>query len=183
MAGGGIGEPATTKPAAPVPTGAPLDGSPKFEAVTPVDMNSPPATAGATSPTTLPAAGAGTPFIGLPPWLSIWSGARHGAGTAPSTGGSGYKPFVPGTNLTGYAGPRAPAVYAPPKPTTPAAAAPAGIFDAPMFDPNSGMYKMPDGSMQFQDRLSASQRAAADAYSNWLLRQKATTWGQYGIPN
>jgi hypothetical protein len=141
MAGGGIGVPTSTtnKPAAPTPAGSPLDGSPKFEAAAPVADASTAAAAAGTSPSTLPATAPGTPFAGLPPWLSMWSGASFGAST-PSSGNpfGGYAPFVPGTALSGYGGPRAPTVYQPPaKPVTaedPAAKKPTGFPEYYDFD-------------------------------------------------
>lgn len=119
MAGGGIptSNPTTT-PVASTATGQPLDGSPKFEAVTPVNMDSAPAGTPSTLPAAAPGAAMGTSFAGLPPWLSMFSGATFGTPSNTASSGMKYQPFVPGTSFTGYAGPRAPTIYQPPAPTT-----------------------------------------------------------------
>lgn len=153
MAGGGVGTSTAPKAAAPIPSGSPLDGSPKFEAAAPVDMNSAPVTAGAGTPTagTLPATG--TTLNGLPPWLSMFTGAGFG-GAAPSAGSSyGYKPFVPGTGMSGYGAYRPPSIYTPPSkpatvaadPTKPSTGVPE-LWDPmtnPWIDTKTGAFKTP----------------------------------------
>lgn len=178
MAGGGIGTPATTTPAAPIPSGSPLDGSPKFEAITPKDVNATEAAATTAAPNL------GTAFAGLPSWLSTWTGAGYGSGgaTTPANGGFKvpYTPFVPGTGLSGYGGARAPTIYRPPSKPVQQEAPKFALFDAPMFDNNTGMYLMPDGTYKLEGNMSAAEMAATKNYSDWMERQRRTTRGYMG---
>lgn len=156
MAGGGVGVPTTTA-ASPTTPAAPLDGSTQFEAVKPVDVGSPDAAAPAVG--TAPAAPVppGTRFNGLPPWLSSWSGSSAGntgivgPSASSGTGGINYKPYVPGTSLTGYAAARAPAVYMPPsKPTTSTTTPSASTGIPPVFDQIYGYYTDANGKPVFE---------------------------------
>lgn len=161
MAGGGIGVPASTTDAAKpaVPAGAPLDGSPKFEAATPVSANPTP------TPSVTPVVQPGTSFMGVPSWLAQWTGAHYGGSAGqPSTLPNNYKPYIPGTPsaVSGYGGPRTPQTFMPPpKPTT----APVGTSNVP----SSNYMIMADGS--FAD---ASTGKPLDADQQNMIR-----WMQY----
>ena len=189
MAGGGIGAPTTsTQPAAPVPSGAPLDGSPKFEAATPIAAGSSGTAATATSPATAAPAAPGTPFTGFPSWLGAmlggWSGANYGT-NAPTSGStpSNYVPFVPGTSLAGYAGYRPPTIYTPPPKATPTPTTPAPTSIPEVWnptweervgsiDPATGLLtaKQPTEDQrrmqQWLDMYTQQQRTAASS-GNW----------------
>lgn len=171
MAGGTPLESATkpastpTTPAASSPTNYDT-ASPAFEAIKPVSADG--ATA-STMPAVIPPT-PGTSFGGLPPWLAMWTGASYGQGGVFPGAGSGYQPYVPGSGAASTGQYRPPNIYMPP--SKPAAVEEKGgnMFNSPIFDPNSGMYIMPDGKMQFQDRLSSTERAAADAFADWQRR-------------